>query len=399
MNDLPTPLRTGRIAAIDVFRALTMFLMLFVNDIPSLTRIPHWLLHARIDEDMMGFSDVIFPAFLFCMGASVVLAIEHRYRKGDNTLQVISHVAGRTLALVVMGLFTLNCTGFDGGISYAAFLALMVLGFFLVWAVYPAAQGTRKHVFTAMKCAGAALLLFLVVYCDLHGKPFKVGWWGILGLIGWTYAVCCVIYIFTRYNLVAMTAVWAVVVLLAVVNHSALIPEGYGIGMLKLTFIPSDWTLHALGVSGMLCTLLMLRFGREAATRRTFYAVLVAGGAAMLALAVWSHNYWIISKIQATPTWLFYCLAMFMPLFALLYWLTDVRGKESWFAAIRPAGTSTLTCYILPYLWLAAMIAFNLSYPEALSTGLPGIVRSLVYSLIVVQIAGLMARIGVKIKV
>ena len=49
-----------RIAAVDVFRALTMFLMLFVNDIPGLKNVPHWLMHARMDEDMMGFSDTIF---------------------------------------------------------------------------------------------------------------------------------------------------------------------------------------------------------------------------------------------------------------------------------------------------------------------------------------------------
>ena len=63
-----------RIAAVDVFRALTMFLMLFVNDIPGLKNVPHWLMHARMDEDMMGFSDTIFPAFLFCMGMSVSFA-------------------------------------------------------------------------------------------------------------------------------------------------------------------------------------------------------------------------------------------------------------------------------------------------------------------------------------
>ena len=50
-----------RVAAVDVFRALTMFLMLFVNDIPGLRNVPHWLMHAQADEDMMGFSDTIFP--------------------------------------------------------------------------------------------------------------------------------------------------------------------------------------------------------------------------------------------------------------------------------------------------------------------------------------------------
>ena len=73
-----------RIAAVDVFRALTMFLMLFVNDIPGLKNVPHWLMHARMDEDMMGFSDTIFPAFLFCMGMSVSICHTKPVRKKET---------------------------------------------------------------------------------------------------------------------------------------------------------------------------------------------------------------------------------------------------------------------------------------------------------------------------
>lgn len=120
-----------RVAAVDVFRALTMFLMLFVNDIPGLRNVPHWLMHAQADEDMMGFSDTIFPAFLFCMGMSVSFAVQNRYRKGDSTLQVIAHIFWRTVALVAMGLFTMNSAGVEGGLSHPAFSLLMVAGFFL----------------------------------------------------------------------------------------------------------------------------------------------------------------------------------------------------------------------------------------------------------------------------
>ena len=107
-----------RVAAVDVFRALTMFLMLFVNDIPGLKNIPHWLKHAKMNEDMLGFSDTIFPAFLFCMGMSVSFAIQNRYRKGDTTLQVVAHIFWRTVALIAMGLFSLNSGGIAGGISH-----------------------------------------------------------------------------------------------------------------------------------------------------------------------------------------------------------------------------------------------------------------------------------------
>ena len=73
-----------------------------------------------------------------------------------------------------------------------------------------------------MKTAGVLLLAFLVIYKDMNGKPFQISWWGILGLIGWTYAVCAGIYLFTRESLRKNAIAWFVVVLLAVVSHSDL---------------------------------------------------------------------------------------------------------------------------------------------------------------------------------
>ena len=87
-----------RVEALDIFRALTMFLMLFVNDIPGLRDIPHWLLHATEHEDMLGFSDTIFPGFLFAMGMAVPFAIENRFKKGDTTGQVAVYIFWRTVA-------------------------------------------------------------------------------------------------------------------------------------------------------------------------------------------------------------------------------------------------------------------------------------------------------------
>lgn len=84
-----------RIASVDILRALTMLTMLFVNDFAGMSGLPHWLHHAAADEDMLGFSDLVFPAFIFCMGLSIPFAIGARYRKGDSQLQVLGHQIGR----------------------------------------------------------------------------------------------------------------------------------------------------------------------------------------------------------------------------------------------------------------------------------------------------------------
>ena len=61
-------MKTSRIGSIDILRALTMFLMLWVNDFPTLSKVPKWLNHASYKEDYLGFSDIIFPLFLFIVG-------------------------------------------------------------------------------------------------------------------------------------------------------------------------------------------------------------------------------------------------------------------------------------------------------------------------------------------
>ena len=387
-----------RIAAVDIFRAITMLLMLFVNDFAGMKGIPHWMMHAGMEEDMMGFSDLIFPAFLFCMGMSVPLALQSRERKGDSLSQRINYVVQRSFALIIMGLFSLNSGGVSGGLSHQWFLLLMVVGFFLVWGVYPKCEGNQRFIIKALKLLGVLLLLGLVVYKDMHGKPFHIGWWGILGLIGWTYAVCAFIYLFTQGRLKSCVVAWVATLLLCVLNHASLIPETFSSRVVLLPFIPGGWTHHALGMSGVVCTLLMQRYADRLHPKR-FLRLLCVLGITMLLFAFVAHQVWIISKIQATPSWLFYSLALFFPLFALCYWLTDVKGKAGWFVFLKPAGEATLTCYILPYVWYSVQQLLGLSWPAALCLGFFGLLKAFCFALLIVWLTGWLVKGKVKLKV
>jgi predicted acyltransferase len=53
-----------RVRSIDAFRAVTMFLMIFVNDLDGMPNTPKWIQHAGINMDALGLADTIFPAFL-----------------------------------------------------------------------------------------------------------------------------------------------------------------------------------------------------------------------------------------------------------------------------------------------------------------------------------------------
>ncbi|MDR3134206.1 MAG: DUF5009 domain-containing protein, partial [Prevotellaceae bacterium] len=73
---------TQRNVAIDILRALTMLLMIFVNDLWTISGEPDWIGHAESHQDFLGLADVVFPCFLFVVGMSIPFAIERRFSKG-----------------------------------------------------------------------------------------------------------------------------------------------------------------------------------------------------------------------------------------------------------------------------------------------------------------------------
>ena len=44
----------------------------------------------------------------------------------------------------------------------------------------------------------------------------------------------------------------------------------------------------------------------------------------------------------------------------IFIYLIDLKQKQNWFSAIKPAGTSTLTAYLLPYIHYAI---YNIFFP------------------------------------
>src|SRR5688572_19416295 len=128
-----------RIDSIDIVRALTMVLMIFVNDLWSLKDIPEWLEHVEQGVDGIGLADVVFPAFLFIVGLSLPYAINNRRKKGDTDWQLTKHVLVRTIALLVMGVFLVNGETINGeasGMPRPLWNVLCCTSFILIWNSY-----------------------------------------------------------------------------------------------------------------------------------------------------------------------------------------------------------------------------------------------------------------------
>ena len=99
--------KRNRIHSIDIMRGLTLFLMLFVNDL-YVPGVPKWLVHTAAQEDGMGLADWVFPGFLFMVGLSIPFAFIAREKKGEHSWQLLKHILIRTISLLLIGVFMVN---------------------------------------------------------------------------------------------------------------------------------------------------------------------------------------------------------------------------------------------------------------------------------------------------
>ena len=74
--------------------------------------------------------------------------------------------------------------------------------------------------------------------------------------------------------------------------------------------------------------------------------------------------------------------------FLVVYFLVDIKSKQQWFNLIKPAGTETLLCYLLPYYYYALVAFTGFALPAFLMAGIPGLVKSLFFSLLIIMFAG-----------
>jgi hypothetical protein len=147
--------------SIDIFRGLTMMVMIFVNDLASVKGLPWWTYHMPRRVNGMTYVDMVFPVFLFIVGMSIPLAIRSRLHKNGSEGQLWLHVLLRALSLVVLGLILANAEKGDQarmGIApnWWAFVAL--IGALLFWNVYPRSPRFRTAALT-LKLLGLVILV------------------------------------------------------------------------------------------------------------------------------------------------------------------------------------------------------------------------------------------------
>ncbi|MBN9349589.1 MAG: DUF5009 domain-containing protein [Chitinophagaceae bacterium] len=393
-------MKSNRLGSIDVLRAFTMYLMVFVNDLPSVKGVPYWLEHAPAQADAMGFSDIIFPGFLFIVGLSIPFAIESRINRGQSQHEVFGHILLRSLALIVMGFFHVNLGNYSHSsiLPLAVWEILITLAFFMVWLDYKGEK--MKKWKNIIQVSGIVLLILMAVLYKGHSEHGIVWmtpqWWGILGLIGWAYLLCATIVLYVGEKI---TLAAGFLIFFIFFNSASML------GWVSSISAFTKWGILDFGNASN-STLVMAGVMVSIIYRKNVQDVgKVTGifcGIAVLffVFGFLTRHLWGISKIRATPSWTCITAGISLLSFVVLIYLVDRKNKGHWFSILKPAGTSTLTCYLLPYFHLAIFIyLLKLRLPLFFRTGGVGIIKSLAFALIIVLITGWLEKRKLRLKI
>ena len=91
-----------RVLSVDMLRGITIALMIMVNDAGDWEHVFGQLDHAKWNG--WTLTDLVFPTFLFLMGASIVFSMRSREAKGDCNPTQVGHIFLRFAKLVVLAL-------------------------------------------------------------------------------------------------------------------------------------------------------------------------------------------------------------------------------------------------------------------------------------------------------
>lgn len=390
-----------RISSIDIMRGLTLVLMLFVNDL-NMETAPSWLGHMPADFDGMGLADWVFPGFLFIVGMAIPFAFSNRLSKGQSLSMISLHIIIRTLCLLIIGVLMLNTGRVDSeltGMGENLWAIIMYISVFLVWNDYP--EKLNKYLRNGLKVLGIGTLLFLVIKFR-SGQPVNngwliTGWWGILGLIGWGYLVSAFTYIMCRDSIIKTTAVILFFLALNMLSGWNLL--GF-LDPVKPAFgIIIEGNTPLIVLTGLLGGIILRKI-HSSETRKT---ILIFAGLGVLCLASGFIliNWFIISKIRATPSWGMICSGISFLLFILIYWIADVKNHRRWAAFVKPAGEYSLTTYLAPDIlyYIIWMTGVPILFYKESSSALVVVAGSVVWALLMVGLTALLVRLHIKLKI
>lgn len=405
---------SGRINSIDALRGLVVFTMIFVNDLAGApaTIVPDWMRHFH-GKSGMTFVDLVFPGFLFIVGMSIPFALGSRLSKGKPAWKVAGHVLIRTLCLLWIGIMMVNETPDSAKMGWSGTLWCVLMYLSAMAAFCSISLRSDISIQRRLRLAAGGLrvlgmIALLVLAFAFRGEdghrivsltPFSIhaSWYGILGLIGWSYLVGSLVFLAFRCNRTGLLGCMVLLLCLYAAEHNGMFENFWlaryvGIGG-TLGSLPSITVAGAL-----LATVLITPTTASVAARIRFGILFVAAcaGAALLV-----HGLYGINKNAATPSWCLWSCAIAGALWVLFYFVTDVHPVAGISRPFTIAGQNVLLAYLISEMLPSVidLIGAGGWYGGLSNVNLAGaIARSVGCSIFVLAVSAVLNRLGFRLK-
>jgi predicted acyltransferase len=300
-----------RSQAIDVMRGLTLALMIVVNTSIIETTSYAPLVHAVWNG--LTLTDVVFPTFMFVVGAALSFTLEGYQRGGDAT--VLRKIATRTALVFLCGYL----------VNWCPFFSVDAAGH---WAFVPIGQtrilGVLQRIALGYGCAA------LIVH---YGGRAGALVYSVVALLGYWWLM----HAFGDYSLSGNAALK----LDKFVLGAAHMYHGEGID-----FDPEGILSTFPAIVNVLGGYLAGRFVRERGPNYEAIAKLMIAGAVCIAIGVVWGSVFPINKKLWTSSYVLCTMGIDLAVLALLVYVIDLCGQRGWTYFFEVFGRNPLFIYL-----------------------------------------------------
>ncbi len=331
-----------RLASLDIFRGMTIALMILVNNPGSWTYVYAPLRHAK----WHGWTptDLVFPFFLFIVGVSLSFSLTRRKTKGAGSSQLYFKIFRRATILFVLGLLLRPFPQFDfSTLRIPGVLQRIAICYLFASLIFLKTR-TKTRVLISAGCLTAYWLILKLVPVPGFGA-------GVLELQG---NLCG--YIDTQ-----------------LLSGHLYTPNFDPEGILS--------TLPAL-VTALLGTLAG-DWMRPSRPKRLKSLGLFAAGIVLAILGLWLHRFFPINKQLWTSTFVLFTAGAALLVLGLCYIVVDGLGIKRWAYPFLVYGTNAITVYVG-----SSFMAKMLSLAEVSSGGESIPLKTYIYETLLRPFAG-----------
>ncbi len=395
-----------RLRSLDVFRGFVISTMVFVNFLSGISEIPAWAKHMPGTVDGFTFVDLVFPAFLFMVGISIPLAQASRWRRGDTLPQLLGHILIRTLTLLFFGVILVNSETFApeaAGMSGEWWLVLALVPVILLWSPRPKqSAGIWAKLWLPLKILAALALAYALF--RYRGKSdggqiiwLRHSWWGILGLIGWAYLNCSLIYLVTKGRMAALMGAMGFLIALYIGGRHGQLDW---LGPVN-NFVGVGDVLGTTSASVMAGVIAGCLFVGDPAKYPPIFRVrfLAVFGLGMYGAGTLLRPLHGIVKNEATDSYTLVAAGITCLAFLLFYCLIDLRQWRIGQWLFTMAGQNPLLAYLLPDVVDSFFRAAGMGHVLwPFTSALPGAINTLVVTALILVLNGVLTRAGLRLR-